>query len=639
MHRSLGLVLAVALALTVPQLVPAAPEPAPAGAPPTDLLIRNDPDGGRTLLLHVEDGVGGTYTYTRAATPPNVPNVREAGAFVHAWPGPDGETVLAAGVYAVSQAEGLVRVPLVLVEGLGASTGEAQARLLQITADAQQQAGFAPGYATEIILPELQNQFATAPSASSASGFRDYPTVYVWHVHRRGPVGEVWVGHYLARAGSVELAADGTVRKAVKDAEVGVVERDGFGTLRLAGAFIRETVEATGSGGERRQSLLIETGLNVVDGERSALSAIRLEDERRGADLARRPDYQRTSASLGVVLDGEFTPLLGLATEQTVRPSARGVDVTRVTSVGPYVDGAYAPVAGARYHSDVGEVGVVAGLLVADGLGSPRAGNFEVDVGPFVAGAYQPVAGLVYRSSFREARLPYQSLLGAGAYTPLGFVPLVVATYDGTKPLLPWTFAFRDGKARYDAWMMAAGTTVVGDYLPLVGVEARGAAPLGEREQQQEFRVGVFAGSYSAFVPVASASFDGERTPAGHATSAASGGGPGARAGDFEARLGAYTPLGHYVPVAGVAFRSNVTRGWAAETEVAVGTFANGEFVPVGAVRYEGDRPLAQSLGNPTAFPDDSYWRVDAGAYAGGEFVPLLRVDHGPRYTRVTPAP
>lgn len=631
---------AAAASPLVPASVPGEIPRLAALAPVTNLVMRADPDGGRTLLLNVEDGVGGVYRYgPRALTPATVPDVREAGVFEHEYALADGTPMLALGSYFVTQSDGLVRVPHVLVENAQSASGVVAAAQ-QAVADAQQQSGFALLYAIELLVPELQIYFANAPTPAMVSSFKDYPTVYVWTVHRAGPAGEAWAGAYLARTGSIETDGAGRVTRAVKDTEIGVASRVDAETTRDAGAFLVETLAfdagAPTAGEPQTQSATFVAG-TVAAGARVPLAFARLDDARTGADLARYPDAQETGASVGVVADGAYVPLLGVRTTNAIRDTEAGHDVTRVTSVGPYVDGAYVPVAGLRYHSDTDEMVPVASRLVVEGPGG-AAGNFEIDVGPFVDGEYVPVAGLVHRETFREARHSYQSLVGAGVYTPLGFVPLVVATYDGTRPLTTWALALVDGDANGDQWMTSLGTMAAGSYVPLVGVESVGAAPLGQRAQQQEVRVGVFAGSYAAFVPVAAVAWDAESTPAGHATSFVDNGTLGGPSGDFDVRVGTYA-TGSWTGLAEAQVRDANDGSDAAEAMIVLGAHGPDGFVPLVGVAYDGDAALARSLRSPLNLRDDARARLTVGTFVDGGFAPLLAVENGPESVRVIPLP
>lgn len=633
--RGLAPALALALLLAGPAAALAA-EPRAAPPPVDGLLVRADPDGGRTLLLHVEDQPGGTYAYTPARTPAQVPDVREAGAFVHAYARADGTPMLSAGTYAVSTAQGLVRLPLVLVEGMPSSPA-LQASLAGIVAEWQQVGSAASPFLTELLLPELTDTFGAPQAASRFSQYKDHPTVYVWTVARSGPAGSAWAGLYLARTGSVATAADGSVARAVKDLEVGAAARLDAQTTRVAGAYVESTYEALPSQGAMAQRAAITAGLAGAAG-RVPVARLALEDERHGDDLLQEPALQRSGASVGVMVQGSYQPLLGVETTQAYRPSPGGDDVTRVTSVGLFGGGAYTPVAGVRYHSDTGEPLAVLIAAALGGPGSLAPGDFEVDVGAFPTGEYVPAAGAVYRTGFREARGPHATFLGVGAYTPLGFAPLVAASYDGSQAFVDWALAWRDGKASGQGWLVAAGTSVAGAYVPLLGVEGRGLAPGGHRAQQQEVRVGTFAGDYRAFVPLASASYDADRTPLGHATGFA-GGTLGSRAGDFDAGAGLYA-RGAYVPLVGVQYRSAWDGGEAAETAVVAGAHGPTGFVPLVGLVYEGQAPLTGSLGSPTNVRDDRPFTVKAGTFApGGAFVPLLTVYNGPDSVRVTLGP
>ncbi len=599
---------------------------------PTDLALRRDPDGNSTAILLVEDEYG-SYQYTRVVTPPATPDAREAGAFVNRFALASGAVAFSVGVYERSAALGrVIRLPLVVIEGV-TDPDALVAAAQQAAQDAVQQGQHGLIYGIELALPDFQNYFAGGPSADFVSGFRDYPTVYVWNVRRTGLAGEVTAGHYLARVGSVTKDAAGRVVAAEKDAEIGEAARVQGATHRLAGAFLTQTIayEKTTA---QRQSVTYVAGLAAADGARAPLAAVRLDDDRSGGDLGARPAHASTGATVGVVANGAFVPLVGARTDQRYRPSENGYDVARLTSVGAYGPNGYVPAAGVRYHSDTEDVLVVATRAAFNGIGDASVGDFEIDAGPFAQGAFVPVAGLQYRSGFRDARHASNAMIAAGVHSPVGFAPLVAVTYDGTVPLTPWVQRWANGTVDGERFLIAAGTSVAGRFVPVVGVQGLGEAPLGERAEQSEFRVGVFAGSYQQFVPLASLAYDGDATIATHAAGLATLGGPGADVGAFDVRLGAYA-ADAYVPIAGAGYRSAHAGQYAAEGLVVAGVYGPNGFVPVAGVAYEGEEPLLGTVNAPTNVRDDQLSRFTVGAFVDGAFVPVVRVQNTGEDVRV----
>ncbi len=600
---------------------------------PEEALIRSDPDGGRTIVLLVEEAQGGTYTYGPSViAPAGWPQVREAGGYAQSWTLPDGSPIFSLGIYATTDAGGLVRVPLALVEGV-AATPAFTAELTSLYTDAIQQANHALPYAQEILLPELAHFFAAPPTESSVSTFRDHPLVYVWTTHRSSPAGQEWAGTYLERTGMYTAGASG-VEYARKVAEMGNAVRHNGDTVRTAGMYLEQVLEA--DAGTHEQSNTYTAGAVATGGVRVPLTTVQLTDERAGVDYVRYPESQTTAASVGIQRDREYIPLLGVATEQSYHQNRNGYEVLRITSAGAYLDGDYVPLVGARYHSDRAEVLSTALNLALAGLGAPSIGNFETDVGTFVDGEYVPVAGGVHRIAFRDGHYAYQSYIGVGGYTPLGFVPVVVATYDGTLPVLNWLGEYLNGFGADHEWIVASGTQVSGDYLPVAGVKAIGAAPLGERAQQQEFQFGFFLGDYHGFVPVASLAFDGDRTPLQHGGAVANDGLLGADAGDFDVRFGTVA-TGDYIGLAGLAFRSDQTDD--AETWIIAGTYVSNTFVPLAGLHYAGEEGWLDTLNYLDVPEDDQRSMIEVGVFVGDDFVSLLRVDNDEHSTRITPVP
>lgn len=610
--------LAVALAVAIALPAQALPPPVTPAADPTGgLLLRADDDGNMSLLLHVEDVAGGVVTHSRIQTQPLAPHLREMGTYTRAYAGHEGAPTVAVGVYAVTNATaGLaLRVPIVLLEN-AATTDAATQALLGALNLALAQSDDALPFAQEILLPELAQHFSASPPTSRFGTFRDEPTLYVWTAHR----GDAWSGAYLLREGSVTPGPDGNVRWARGLAELGAAARAGVETTRVAGAYLEEVYD--GTPGAQRATL---TSGAAAAGARTPLASLVLDDWRAGPSLAD-PEDQRTRATLGVHAPDGFVPLLGVETTQSVRPSQSGNDVTRVTSVGAFAPD-YTPLGGARFHSDTADLLDTVFELTSAGPGSPTLGDFELDVGAFPEGEYVPVAGVVHRTHFREARSAYASLVALGTYTPLGFSPLAALSYDGSMPLVPWVNAMLAGEADGQEWLMAVGTIAAGTYVPAVGVEARGRAPLQERAEGYEARLGVFAGSYRAFVPLVSLAYDGDATPVDHALAFALRGLLGSESGAFDVRVGTYVPAelgGDYVGLAGAGLRDDAGTGWSNESMVVAGVYAQDTFVPLVGVRYQGDDTLQGSLRNLGNAEDDAESRTSVGVFVDGAFVPLV---------------
>lgn len=610
----------LALAVTLAMLAPAA-SAGPAGVTdPTGLVLRVDDDGMASLLLHVEDSPGGVVTTMPVNIAQTSPTIRQVGVYTRVYEGYEGAPTVSGGVYVLGTALAL-RVPLVIVEN-AQSTGDVSADLLETLALATQTGNLAVPFVQEILLPELAANFGQTPDAARFSTYRDHPTTYVWTAHRAVPGAEAWAGTYLARTGSVTLGADGRVAQARADAELGAAVRLGPQTTRAAATYLETTYDA--AAGDQTQRITVGA---AAAGARTPIASMELSDARVGSDLAGTPDGQATRATLGVHAAGAFVPLVGVETTQTARPSQTGTEITRITGIGAFTpEGAFVPIAGARYHSDTGNLLQAIGALAGDGPGSPAAGNFEIDVGPFVEGEYVPAAGAVHRDHFREMHYSYATMLAAGVYTPVGFSPIAVATYDGSLPLVDWAFVLLRGEADGMEWMLAAGTMAAGTYVPLVGVGTIGAAPLQERAEGYEVRAGIFAGSYHAFVPLVSLAYDGDTTPGQHLVAFA-GGTFGAEAGAFDVRVGTYA-AGDYVGLAGAQFRSDFDGAGANETMIVLGAYAGNEFVPLVGVLYSSDDTFLGSLNNAFTPVDDDRSRFYAGVFVQGEWVPVVMVQN-----------
>lgn len=604
------LALLLALALAAPaQAVRPLPDPSTLD----ELLVREEADGSRTLVLAIEDGEGGEFAYAPASEGADP----ETGTYRHAWTR-EGAPMLTVGVYARSSDAGFVRAPVVIFENFAGDAAAAQRLALDYAVnDTGDTALNVLPFLLEYAAPTLGPSLDDYGSDATLGSYRDQPAVYAWLAKRTGPLGEAWIGLGVEREGST-----GGSTLAEKTTSVGVALRDRDGTRLVAGLYVanRLSVGATETSEGAAQSAAdeIEVGAFAPLVGQVPLATLRADDARMG-------EWQETTLSAGYASSSGYVPLVGTRSRLTGYASERGVDTTQVVSAGAFVDGAYVPLVGARYHSDTGGLPEVMLALARTGPGGD-AGNFEIEVGTFVESEFLPVAAVRHRDFFPGAHFARQTMVAVGAHGPQGFVPVAVVTYDGTRAFTPWALDWYRGLDEGDAWRIATGTAPDGNYVPLLGVEYEAVAPAGTREVQFETRTGVFAGSYDAFVPLASASYDGDVSLVGAALRFATGGLLGAETGDFEATLGAYSPDGAYVPLAGVGVRDDFDSG-GAETLLVVGAYdPDGAFVPVVGVAYDGEAPFESALGEPGNVSDDLPSRVRAGAFVGGAFVPLVTV-------------
>lgn len=655
---ALALAALAALPPTAADAVATPLEPTTLGGP-ENAFFTVDPDGGRTLRLLLEDGVGGTYAYTRVdlsnthetaagVVEPRHPGagqtirntrepVREAGVFMHAWTF-RGSPMLTVGTYAIHDSEGLLRAPLVILENV-TSTGDLTAAALSLVAEGQDMTLHAVPMLLEYALPEYQAQMERWPAdANSVDTFRDYARIYAWTVRKATPAGEVWEGAYLERIGSYEGGFGPEEpfhgRKVV---EVGNAIRVDDVSARFAGVYV-ESVVTKEPGDPQRATHRLTVGESGEPTGYVPLATVELRDSRAGVERFTFPDEQRTGIVIGPYYGDEWVPLLGTWTHAThARGAGADVEQTRLTSAGAYVQGEYVPLAGARYHGDrTTALGFANRFTAGGGPGADTTGDFEVDLGTFAAGEFVPLAGATYADDFTDARHRYQTMVTAGVHAPLGYQPLVAASYDGELPFLTWTLAWSRGdrSATLD-WTVAAGTFALGRYAPVVGVRFDNAAPGSTRAYQEHYQVGTFLGHYRAFVPVVGAKYDGDAHLVAWATAFANGGTLGARVGEWDAAAGAY-PLGSFRPVLETRYRADYGSGESAQSFVTVGTRgASGEFVPLAGVSYSSSRALVASLGVPTNPRDDVRAHATAGVFVQGEYVPLVMVDNRGDSTRV----
>ncbi|MHB8603995.1 MAG: hypothetical protein ACYDCK_01970 [Thermoplasmatota archaeon] len=630
-----------ASALTVP------PPQVPFVADPTGLLLRNDADGNRSLMLTVEDGDGGTFTKTAASTPPQVPDVREAGVFTHAWTR-DGSPMVTLGTYVVSKSNAVVREPALILENATSPNDAITAAELLASGDGSPIASNLEPFLLEFLLPEYQQDFSSNPQPSAFATYHDYPTFYVWNVHRTTAAGEIWSGFYIKREGSL-TGGGATPMTAEKIVDFGTAFRQDGVTLRVAGLYVQNDVTSDEPGGAEpghaRDTVTVGT---TATESRFPLATLDATDARFGADPVAHPSGQTDTVALGLTLpDGTFVPLVGAQT--TITYAANGdttngqpsYDVTRITALGAFNLGAFTPVAGFRYHGDQGDVLAAERALTAGGPGAEGAGNFEIDVGAFPSGAYVPLAGAVHRAQFPGMIHDHASLIAVGVYGPTGFEGPLAVSYDGTEPLLAWATTGLADSGGAEGWRIAIGAYMLGSFEALVGVDESPAAPLGQYGYQRDATIGVFLEDYRVFVPIATVAYDGTASVPAEATAFALGGTFGSNSGDWDARAGAWLVGAQFVPLADLQYRSSSnTHGAASGSSFILGAYApDGTFTPLAGLVYWGDAPFQQSLANAASPTDDRNSNFAAGAFVQGAFVPLVTVHNDGHATTATVGP
>lgn len=647
--------------------------PLPLGA--LEPVLRQDPDGGRTLVALLEDGVGGTYATlpvsdagfarfsdvlrARGVTLDDKlygEDLREMGAFVHAWSlGATPYTTL--GVYVHSTSQGIVRVPVVLLENVtgtaevvalvAAAVGDdalplvAQALPPSVALAAPDSAAavgmaaiafqllaivpplavdlvtFADASTTALDLPAesypplaalgadagLLFLFAAAAPRSFGAGEGAYaadhverPTVRVWTARRAAAGHEAWSGVYLERAGgsaSATGAFDGAKRL-----EAGVAVRLDGATDHVAGLFVEERLARRWNGTAHEHHVRYVAGASAM-GTRVPVAAVDGREARADAsDPYAYPEGHEAAWSAGPVVDGAYVPLVGART--TVRHDVH--------------DG-------------------------TTNLGEPITETETervTSVGVFAQGAYVPLVGARYfgeRRALEDLPLAYALALegpgdqrvgdaeaSLGAFTPDGRYHAIVATR------MDDDFA---GHLHAYRTMVSLGTYVNGTYQPLAGATYDGEQPLlvwGLRHAddwpQGRTRWQTSAGTYTLgfYRPVVGTRFE----PETHA---------GTRSAQESYQVGVY-PL-HYdpfIPVAGVDYDGDRTSasfplylattddGSEGDWDLDVVAYTPGPYAfPLAGARHRNDADDAR-FGRTT--------HLEVGAHAGGRFVRLLGITY-----------
>lgn len=649
-------------ALAMPALAVEGPGLPPLGLDQTDLILRPDPDGGKTMRLLLDDPWEGQYFYqvlfggagalplNLQRTIANLPTVgpvlnqtlnslrdgelRQLGLYEHLWyRGFSPMTAL--GAFTVTQGQGLVRWPFVILENI--------TRQADLVALANRLAGPEKDELASLLLPYVyeladpSRQEFRNYAQNNTNTYEDRPMVVAWLVRKVMGVHDLWEGLYVHREAS--RSSDGASVRAYKVVDVGVAVRvDRTQVVKAAGAYVRHDVATDVSEEQRVSSTRVTLGLSSPKG-RTPLAGLEGYDQRSdlAGELYNAPDAQTTGLRVGAYLQGGFVPLLGTQTEAShhpyvcppppqgqPNPGSSCVRSTRLTSVGVYAQGRYVPLAGVRTVGERAHLASWANLFTSGGgPGAQNAGSMRVDVGAFVDGAFTPLAGAAVQDRVPGGLYPFQTMVHAGVHGPQGYQPLVGATYDGQLPLLTWASAYQSPQASKPAWLLSAGTFVGPRYLPLVGLRYLPAVPGGAYGEQQQFTLGTFLLDYRRFVPLAGIAWDGERPPLQWAPAFANGGTLGSKPGDFNLAVATYLD-GAYRPLVGLQFREEYRAGFPAQTMLVAGAYGPFGFVPLVGLTYAGTDHLVGSLNNPTNLRDDDPWYVTAGVFVEDQYVPVL---------------
>lgn len=612
---ALALALLLALPLAPAQPLLAAPGGGADAAQPA-LWLRTDPDGNRTLVVWLEDDPTGPYVHKRAAGQASG-EFREVGTYTHRWTY-QGKPEVTVGVYVVTQGQGLVRIPRVIVEHAPDDVGFANAVSAAVLTDV---AGSADNLAP-FILETAAPDFSDFTAANlDLRDFKQYPTVVAWAARRVLPGAEAWLGTYLARDGVVETVPGG--QQGWRSAELGVVLRDGAQDQRLAGAYVEQRASFVQGASDRQAYSELTVGARTPAG-RVPLATARGEDARTGSDL-RDPAGQSSSLTLGFQGPAGYVPVAGVRTDVDQRFHDGGVEVTRTTAVGAYIQGAWTPLAGTRYHADrVPLLALPFQLVAGGGLGSNTTGDAELSIGAYPQGAYQPLAQVTLDDTFAGATMKHRTMVSVGAFTPVRYQPLASVTYEGTDSLLDWATRVARAEERGSAWLVSAGPWAGQLYVPLVGVRFKGDAPGTTQPHEAELAVGTFAASYTVFIPLAAAHASSEQAFPGMALRMVTEG-MGNAGGPWQAGAGAYSPVdGAFVPAVQVRHRPVQDPEAPRSTDLDV-LLAD---QPVLGVQYRGQKAMVPSFNTLQNPNDDSPWRAAVGAHTPAGYVPLVRVYH-----------
>ena len=592
--RTLVVLVAAAVALAAPLTAVATPAPAAPQLPPPDALARLDPDGGRTLMLTIDDGEGGTWRnfpvsdagvaeFTHALRSQNVKadpllygaEVREMGVFLHAWT-LEGTPYITLGTYVRTDALGLLRLPVVIVENVSDLAGAAAFAGSLVADDALPMAAEMVPHVYGIAAPDL---FIVGVLGSLA------PLLL-------GTLAHTLVLYVRSADGGTELAnLPPEVYPPLEHISLSVAQ---MGMPLLLGQF--------GVGGGYDDSALLAPHNLTYDWiDRPEVRVWTARKVAAGHDVWAGASISRTGAHEGDGV-GDFRAWKRLA----VGPATR-VDGVVTTPAAMYVRADVSR----HYEDDV------------DGGASRIENHYTLSAGLAAAGADTPLV-VVQMDEWRED--------------------------DGDEGSTSWMtsdtwntkFGIEDGDATYlpaeQEARWSVGTGVGGSFTPLVGARTqtwhRGHAdetnlgePIFEWESERLTSAGVYV--LGEYVPLVGARTWIERFPVElYALILALDGWGSQMAGDFEASVGTFV-LGQYTPLAGTRYDDDFPYHLHAyRGMVSAGSYLNGAYQPLVATTYDGETTLNAWVLSSEG--PDHRWQTSAGTFTLGFYRPVFGMRYEP---------
>lgn len=642
--RTVFAALALVLILLAPALATAT---TPLPAPVDGTFVRTDPDGGRTLMLTLEDGVGGAYrhvpisdagiaAHTNALEAQGVVldgtlyggDIKEIGGYVHTWQ-LAGTPYTTLGVYVKSASEGLLRLPLVILENVDDTDGAARYLAEVLGEDGLTAASAALPMVVGLTVPDSQATFllgagafiiaAAAPLVATAlirgaddtreeanvpsefytfmtefggdaafygvymmfapSGYlglyplrpetyRDSPEVRVWTARRSTGAEEVWSGLYVSRTGHGGPDPEtGATFAGTKRLETGAALRSAGQTHHAAGLYLEQRATRHNGPGSIHTEADYTVGVTAADGAADVpLARAHLEEARHDEGAGNGLSFHPDSQ--------RDRASVGVMVGEDYRPLV-GIETTNTHDK----------------HEDVTNLGTPVWEIETERTTS---------IGTFVGDEYVP-------------------LVGARAWTE-------------RYPVDVYVLLFLLG-------LQGAGDQDVGDLETSVGIFDDGDyVPLGGARIDDDFtghhhdyRWMVTAGAYpeGAYVPIVASTYDGQQPQLDWTLKHADG-----RAyarGDWQTSHGVVLERAYH-PVAGVRFQAAVDDGHRfAQERYELGAYALDYkmFVPLAGLDYDGDQTTPAWIGafanamSGTPLQREGDWDANLAAYGPDGRTPL----------------
>ena len=505
------------------------------GAPEQVLPFRADPDGGSTLNLTIDDGIGGTYSYSPLVAGVTILGqpALATGIFLHNWQSNAGTPMQTIGVFNdLPNPNGpaqRVRLPLLLLENTTLDMNQAASMISGDTGLLSTNALLVVPALLNLALPQGASASVSVLPPPAGGPYGHPPPIYVWISRKSSPAGTAWVGVFADRKWQANPIDP---NQSTYRLEVGEATRTDSGTTRLAGVYVENDITTIETAlGSSSQNTFI-AGATTAAGD-VPLAEFGYSENLQGAHYLDHPENYQGDFVVGVRGGQDFVPLIGVRTKQQI---TYGSDTTnqgdtvstqethRRTDLGVYAGSvtSFVPLVGYDYYGRrLPQDLWLSSDLDQGGPGDQISGDWLASVGFYTGGLFgqwTPLVGIAYDDDFAGHHFQSRSRYSIGSFILGSYQPVVETTYDGDLPFFSWLNDFTQAQQtstsgyQYHPWEVSAGPVANGSYVPVAGVQFGPGVPVGDTGKPHAWHLyaGTYFASYGSFLPLLWAAYDGD---------------------------------------------------------------------------------------------------------------------------------